>query len=222
MTARTDGARYFTSERTHRPAASSDSGIVETYRTALSEQIHAQKFGESSYKTGAVPSGIVNIDVDTPTTDQVDTVKTSWVDKFGGGQRTPAVLGKAMSFQPLSWKPEDMEFIEARKLSVAECALMCGLRATDLDATFGESNTYGNRQQDSLQRITDSYGPWAQLVEEALADMLADGVTVEANPESLLRMSVVEAEELEALRIGNEVARRSLTQPTPPTPEEAE
>ena len=174
-------------------------GVVEKFRRAMSEQLYGQAFGENSFKTGAVPSMSVQIDVDIPTRDQVQAAKSGIMASFGNGLREPMVHGKAMTLTPLSWSPHDAEFVESRKLSAAEAALMVGLRPEDIGATLGGSLTYGNRSDDALQRITDGYAPWMQLIEGPLSDLLEPGSNVAGNPEALLRTSTRERLELRQL-----------------------
>lgn len=186
-------------------------GVVEKFRRSLSEQLYGQAFGENSFKTGAVPSMTVQLDVDYPTIEQTDAAKSGIMTKLGSGKREPLVHGKAMTLSPVSWSPHDAEFIEARKLSSAEAALMVGLRPEDIGATLGEASTYGNRTDDSLQRITDSYGPWMSLIEGPFSDLLDPGQSVNGNPEALLRTSTRERLELRQLAqaIGVETAEES-------------
>lgn len=188
--------------RSHAPVGSLwGRGVIERYRGALSGALYEQNYGLTSFKSGAVPTAVVQLDTKLPTQDQVDAVNASWQASHGGGIRKPLVTGTALSITPLSWSPHDAEFIESRKLTIAEAALMCGLRPEDLGAAIGGTGlTYGNRSDDALQRIIDSYSPWTVLVEQALGDLLPEGVSVRARPEALLRMSVREELEIELLR----------------------
>lgn len=186
-------------------------GVIEQFRTAFSEQLHGQAYGENSFKTGGVPSVSAQLDVAYPTSEQVDVTKSGLMTKMGNGKREPLVHGKALTLTPLSWSPHDAEFIEARKLSVAEAALIMGLRPEDLGASFGSSMTYANRSDDNLQRITDSYAPYMAIVENGLSDLLDPGMSVVGNPEALLRTSTKERFELRQLAqgIGIETAEES-------------
>lgn len=177
-------------------------GIVERYRKSLSSALYEQHYAETSYKSGGVPTAVVQIDAAVPTAEQIQAVNDGWITAHGGGTRKPAIVGKNMNITPLSWSPADSEFVESRKLSIAEAALICGLRPEDLGASIGGSGlTYGNRSDDALQRITDSYSPWLNLIEQGWSDLLPANQTVEGNPESLLRMSTRERLEIAGLRI---------------------
>ena len=179
-------------------------GVVEAHRRGLAGQLSQQGMANDVYVHGAVPSGVVQLDTDTPTDAQVTAVKTAWVSAMGG-QRTVAVTGRRMNYTPINWSAEDAEFLESRQFSVAECALMFGLRPEDLSASFGASGalTYGNRQDDAIQRIVDSYTPVMQPIEEAWADLLPGRLAVRGNVESLLRSST--KDRFESYKLGREV-----------------
>lgn len=184
-------------------------GVVERFRLSLSEALHSQAYGEASLRTGSVPSMSVKLDVDVPTDEQVTAVKSGIISKLGGGKREPFVHGRIMDVSPLSWSPHDAEFVESRRITLAEAALMVGLRPEDIGATLGGSLTYGNRSDDAVQRIVDAYTPWLERVEGPLSDLLEVG-EVKGAPEALLRLTPQQAEELEALRLENEARRRVL------------
>jgi HK97 family phage portal protein len=178
-------------------------GVVEEFRLTLSEHLHSQSYGESSLRSGAVPSMLVKLDQENPTETAVTTAKSGLIEKLGGGVREPLVHGKGMDITPVGWSPHDAEFVESRRLSYAEACWLVGLRPEDIGASAGSSMTYGNRSDDALQRITDAYGPWMRLIEEALSDLLPEGYEVKGNPEALLRTST--RERLEIRRIAQEI-----------------
>jgi phage portal protein BeeE len=161
----------------------------------------------------------VKLDVDVPTEDQVNDTKSGLMSKFGGGKREPIVHGRIMDLTPLSWSPHDAEFIESRRITLAEAALMVGLRPEDIGATLGGSLTYGNRSDDAVQRIVDAYTPWLERIEGPLTDLLPRG-EVKGNPDALLRLTPEQAEQIESMRLDNEAKRRALAEPAPePTQE---
>ncbi|MEM1332529.1 MAG: phage portal protein [Actinomycetota bacterium] len=187
-------------------------GVVERFRLGLSEALHSQAYGEASFRTGALPSVSVQLDVDVPTDEQVTATKTSMMTKFGGGKREPLVHGRALNVNPLSWSPHDAEYVESRKITLAEAALMVGLRPEDIGATLGGSLTYGNRADDSVQRIVDGYTPWLERIEGPFSDILDIG-EVRGNPDALLRLTPEQSEDVEAKRLENESRRRALDAP---------
>lgn len=172
-------------------------GIVERYRGTLEGQLYEQAHGTNTFKNGSVPSAIITLDTPVVEEDVAEAVQSRWINRHGAGERKPAVIGNKMKVEPIGWSNKDTEWIEGRKLSIAECALMCGLDPSDLSAAVGNTSlTYANLTQRQLSRISDSYAPWMNLVEQAWSDLIPGNNYVRGNAEALLRTSTAERYEL--------------------------
>jgi HK97 family phage portal protein len=172
-------------------------GIIERYRTNLEGQLYEQQYGTSTYKNGSVPSAIITLDTDKVEETTAEAVQTSWMGKHGSGERKPAVVPRTMKIEPIGFSPKDTEWVQGRQLSIAEAALMCGLDPADLTASVGGTNmTYANLASRQIARITDSYSPWLNVIEQGWSDLLPDGMRVRGNAEALLRTSTQERYEL--------------------------
>ena len=169
-------------------------GIVERYRVSVERLGYEQEYGKSSLGSGNLPTAVIQLDKPTVTNEEAVAVQDRFVERHGaGGTRRPAVIGKALSVQPLSWSPHDAEFIDSRRLSVAEAAYICGLDPADLGAAITSGTlTYANLTDRQLSRILQAFMPWLRLFEEAWTDMLPAGYFVQGNAEALLRSSTSE------------------------------
>lgn len=176
-------------------------GVVERYRLAMSGMLHEQKYGERSFSTGGIPSAVVTLDTDKVEPEVAQTVKSDFVDRFGNGRREPAVVPRTMSITPISWSPEDAEFVEARKMSIGEAALVCNLHPADLGASLGGTLDYANITERQLARILQAFTPWMTLCEQAWSDLLPEGQFVKGSVEALLRSST--KERFEVYEIGH-------------------
>lgn len=180
-------------------------GVVEKFRKALTGQLAEQNYGQTAYTNGGVPSALIILDTEEVTQTALTNVSTQWQARTSGLGRVPVVLPRTIDVKPLSWSPEDAEFIAARQLSAADCAYMLGLEPSDLEATVGGSAslTYANLSQRSLARIVQSYAPVMALIEEALTDALPGPQRVRGNPEALLRSTT--KERFEVYQLGKEL-----------------
>jgi HK97 family phage portal protein len=199
------GERYEPSEIVHvrvgitLPGEILTVGVVEAHRRGLAGALAMQGMSNSVWETGAVPSGIVQLDVDLPTTEQATTVKQNWVSVVGG-KRTVAVTGKRMNFTPIAWSADDSQFIQSQQFSVAQIALMFGLHPSDLDASIGGSGlTYANRADNTLERIAEAYMPVMLPIEQAWSRLIPGKNFVRGDPEELLRSTTRERYELHGL-----------------------
>lgn len=172
-------------------------GVIERYRSTLEGQLYEQAYGANTYKNGSVPSAVIQLDTPTVDEDTAEAVQTSWISKHGAGERKPAVISNKMNITPIGWSPKDTDWIEGRKLSIAECALMCGLDPSDLSAAVGNTSlTYANLTQRQLSRISDSYAPWMNLIEQGWSDLIPGNSIVRGKAEALLRTSTAERYDL--------------------------
>lgn len=176
-------------------------GIVEAHRTGLQAQLDLRDMASSLWREGAIPSGLVQLDVDQPSAAQAGTVKANWVGTHGG-KRTVGVIGKKMNYVPVPWSADDAQFLESRQFSIAETALMFGLRPEDLGSSFGAASgvqSYGNRTDDALQRIVDAYTPVMLPAEQAWSGLIPGRNKVLGDAEVLLRSTPEQRMELHAL-----------------------
>lgn len=176
-------------------------GVIEAHRRGLGGMLDLQGMASSVWQQGAVPSGVVQMDVDHPTQAQADMVKANWVTNLGG-KRTVAITGKAMTYVPITWSAQDAQFLQSQQFTIAECALMFGLRPEDLGSSFGASAgamTYGNRTDDALQRIIDSYTPVMLPIEQAWSRLIPGKNYVQGDVDALMRSTTKERYELRLL-----------------------
>lgn len=166
-------------------------GVVEAHRRGLSGMLDQQGMAAGIWRDGSVPTGIVQLDTKYPSKDQTDIVKEGWVSILDG-KRTVAVTGTAMTYTPIQWSADDAQFLESRQFSVAEMALMIGLRPEALGSSFGAasgSTSYGNRTDDALQTIVDAYAPCLLPIEQAWSRLIPGRSKVRGDAEALLRMT---------------------------------
>jgi len=139
-------------------------GVVSAMRGALTNALELQRYGANVYGAG-VPSGIVKVHMREVSEQQATDVKGQWQTSFR--DRVPAVLSDLMDFQPIAWSPEDAQYLEASRFSVAQIAFMFNLDPTDLDTSLGSSLTYANREQRAYERLLTSIGPLLVRLEQA-------------------------------------------------------
>src|SRR5207245_519817 len=117
---------------------------------------------------------------------QATAVQAQWLTNHSGG-RVPAVMPNTMTFEALSWSPEDLQFLQARGFTIGEIAHMFNLDPTDLgQALAGASMTYANIEQRQQQRVVDSYGPWMRRFEDEWTDLAPGGNIARLEPQRLL------------------------------------
>ncbi len=197
-------------------------GVVTQFRRSLGQALDQQNFAADTYRSGAIPAGVVNLDLPEVEQAQSDYVQNQWVTAHGSGSRAPAVLPNTMKFEALTWSPEDMQFLQARQFTVGEIAHMFNLDPTDLGAALmGDSMTYANIEQRQVQRTVDSYSQWMRRFEEEISDCLPGNNVAKLVPANLQRTDTKTVAETDQLQVGtstrstDELRKRDGLKPLP-------
>ena len=177
-------------------------GVIEAQRLGLSGAIGMQNYARNTYLNGGVPSAVLKLDARNVPQATLTQLGTDWAAAFGNSERKPVVLPNGMDITPISWSPEDSQFLQSRSFTVAEMALMFGINPMDLTATIGGQNqTYANIGQANLERIKRSFAPWVTRVEHAWSNkLLPPGYKFCADPEALLALDPLSQAQLELAR----------------------
>jgi HK97 family phage portal protein len=148
----------------------------------------AEKFGSEFFGSGAMPTGVITVNRHI-TEDQAKHTSKMWNLLFSNteGKRKVAVIGDGAQFDPVSIKPEESQFLEARKMTVADIARVYGVPVEMLAGNSGDSMTYASIEQRSIDFLTFGVGPWLVRLETALTELLPRGQVCKFNAGALLR-----------------------------------
>ena len=106
------------------PGAVRGMGVLETHLNTLTLARDQQRQAGSITNHG-VPTGILkSTDPDIEENEALE-LKASWVRSQS--TRSVAFLNASTEFTPLSWNPEELELVEARKFTLTELELIFGL-----------------------------------------------------------------------------------------------
>ena len=102
-------------------------GVVEEQLDTLDRVAMEEEYERSMLAGSAVPSVVLITPSAVLTQDVADDAKASWMEKFGGPVREPAVVPNGTQVVPLSWSPSDAQLVEARRMSLLDVANMFNL-----------------------------------------------------------------------------------------------
>lgn len=144
-----DQAQIFHVKGPCAPGALRGLGVLETQLDALglARDLEAQANAISLH---GVPTGVLT--TSNPEAKQADLLaaKAAWL--VSQRTRTIAALGPSIEFKPLSWNPEELQLVEARKFELTQLELMFGLPVGWLGGST-PSKTYSNVEQDAVNLI---------------------------------------------------------------------
>ena len=148
----------------------------------------AEKFGAQFFGDGATPSGVLATD-QRLSCDQAEELSAIWHAYFSNrtGRRKIAVLGDGLKFQPVSVAPEESQFLDTQKFTVAQICRVYGVPPEMIAAEAGNSLTYANVEMRSLDFLTYAINPWLVRLETALTGLVPRGQYCKFNAGGLLR-----------------------------------
>lgn len=152
-------SRIFHTRNFHTKDGIIGQGIVAYAAETLGTSRGADKFANSLFTNGGLPSGVVT--VPGALSDEAFTrLKATW-DKNHSGRKTggTAILEEGAEFKPVSISPDVLQFLESRKFSVIEIARFLGVPPQKL--FDGDSATYNNIEHANLEVVTDTLDAWA-------------------------------------------------------------
>lgn len=174
-------------------------GVLETHMTTLMLADEQARQARSISQHG-VPTGVLTTTNPDTTQAEMQASKTAWL--AAQRERTVAALSPSTDFKPLSWNPEELEMIEARKFSLTELELIFGLPVGWLGGQTS-SRTYSNIEQDAVNLIKFTLSnPLAQF-EQTLTLAFPRGTCARANLDAILRADTLTRYQAHALAVAN-------------------
>jgi len=181
------------------PGALRGMGVLETHFNTINLSQEQQRQARS-VSTAGVPTGVITSDNPDLTDAEALDMKATWM--AGQTTRTVQVLNASTKFEPLSWKPEEMQMIEARKFTLTEWENIFVLPIGWLGGQ-DSSKTYSNIEQDAINLIKFSLQDHLSRFEQTLSLAFPRGTDVRANLDAVLRSDTLTRYQAHALALAN-------------------
>lgn len=145
---------------------------IESLRRVLAEEYEAGRMRENTLRNGARVSGYLERPVGAPAWSEqaADRFRNSWRSQYAGGGPnaggTP-ILEDGMKFVPASQTAEQLQYVEARKLTREEVAAAFFIPPTMVGIM--DSATFSNIKEQHKHLYQDTLGPWLSMIVEELA-----------------------------------------------------
>lgn len=156
--------------------ANSDDGItgkspIKVCRESIGSELAAQTHGASLFKNRCAPSGAFAW----PGKLSAETAKAALdhiLKTFKGAANTgkPLILTEGASYTPISMSNQDAEWIESRKMGIAEVARM--FKISPIFLQDYSNSTYSNFAEASKAFLQQTLKPWLTNIELALVNKL--------------------------------------------------
>ncbi len=151
------------------------------------------------YAEGATPSSVLETDQKL-TNEQAQILKNTWSDTHRR-HRKPAVLSDGLKWRPITTSAADQQMIETREQLIRDIARIFRIPAHLILASGGDTQTYQNVEQASLNFLTHTITPWLRRVEIGLSRVLPVGTDIAFDTSSLLRTDALTRARVNTLNV---------------------
>jgi len=208
----------------HKPGETRGMGVLEAHIDSLTLASEQGRQARSLSRHG-VPTGTLKSGNDDLTEAEAAELKAKWLS--AQRDRTIAVLNSTTEFQPLSWNPEELQLVEARRFTLTELELIFGLPVGWLGG-MNSARQYSNIEQDAVNLLKFTLGGPVARFEQEFTRHFPRGTYVKANLDAILRADTLTRYQAHAIGLDkgflteDEVRelenRPPLPKPTTPTP----
>lgn len=158
--------------------------LLRAHALTILSGIEAQKFGTDWFRSGGFPPGTFQnseVEIDQ---DQAEEIRASLTATIR--RHEPLVYGRDWDYKPVTVPPSEAQFIEAIRMTAGQVAAVLGLPAERIGGTRGDSLTYSNVEQSTLQ-IIEALRPWLVRLENAFYRLLPSNRYVRFDTDALLK-----------------------------------
>lgn len=138
-------------------------------KNAIGMSMACEEFGAKFFANGAAPGGVLE---HPGILKDPARVRESWNATFGGSSNANkvAVLEEGMKYTPISVSPNEAQFLETRKFQIDEIARIFRIPPHMIGDL--ERSSFSNIEQQSLEFVKYTVGPWVSRWEQSLARSL--------------------------------------------------
>jgi HK97 family phage portal protein len=195
-------------------------GVLENHLNTLDLAQSLDRQARSVSQHG-VPTGVLTSSNPDLTDNEAADLKANWLRNQQ--DRTVAVLNPSTTFTPLAWNPEQMQLVEARRMSKADLELVFGLPVGWLGG-MTSARQYSNIEQDAVQLLKFSLGDHLAQFEQTFTLALPRGTVARANLDFLLRTDTLSRYQAHAIALSSgflDVDEVRDLEHRPPLPEDS-
>jgi HK97 family phage portal protein len=181
------------------PGAVRGLGVLENHLNTLNLAEEQSRQARSISQHG-VPTGVLTTSNPDASQDDMRAAKSAWLESQR--DRTIAALGPTIEFTPLSWNPEELQMVEARRFTLSELELIFQLPVGWLGGAHS-SKTYSNLEADAINLLKFGLQPDVTQFEQTLTLALPRGTCARAHLDSILRADTMTRYQAHAIALAN-------------------
>lgn len=157
---------------------------ISYYAATIDTGLLAKEFGRDWFKNGSIPAAVIE---GQGKLSEGGAAKIKSAFRRAAKYREPVALGGDFKYRPITVPPNESQFLATMQATVNEVASIYGIPAERIGGTSSSSRTYANREQDALDFVTYSLGPYLTKLETAFSRLLPPDQYVKFNVDALVR-----------------------------------
>lgn len=173
---------------------------IGAYAVAANVGLGAQEYAAAWFENGGVPPGTFRNSNQRVPKEDADEITARVTRRLQS--RQPLVYGNDWEYVPIAIKPNEAQFIETSRLTATQIAVIYGVPPEKIGGQTGETMTYSNVEQNSLDFLTFSLRPWLIRIEAALSNLFPRGTFVKFDTAELLRVDAKTQAEIDRISLG--------------------
>jgi HK97 family phage portal protein len=168
-------------------------------REAIGLGLGAEKYGAKLFGDSAIPSGVITSDQRIGDEGAAH-LKARW-QQAHKGRREIAVLGSGAKFQPVTIAPDEAQFIQTQKFSVATICRFYGVPPEMMAGETAGHEAYTSPEMRGTDFLTFTLRPWLLRIERAVSGLLPSTQTAKFNAGGFVRATLRDRYEAHKLAI---------------------
>lgn len=169
-----------------RPGKRRALGVLSAHAADLGFAAHVRGFADNLLRRG-VPNGWLRSSKPDLTQQQANELKRSWMNAHGGTRKSIAVLNATTEFHPIALDMQSAAFLDVKRVSAWELALVFGVPPGKLGISMGNSMTYSTLEMANTEYVQDTLMGIARKMESAIDAVLPAGTELKIDFNQLLR-----------------------------------
>ena len=156
---------------------------IRAFATLMETGILSQRFGRNFFRADAIPSTVLETESNVGQ-EQAKVIKERFRSAASG--REPVVLGAGTKYKPITVPPEESQFLLTIKATATTVASIYGVRPERIGGESGNSMTYANVEQQSINDVND-IRPYFTKLEGHFSGLMPRPQYARFNPGVMLR-----------------------------------
>jgi HK97 family phage portal protein len=163
---------------------------IQYARESIGLGLGSERYGARFFSAADLPAGFLETEQDIEQ-EIADKLRARW-KQLGRGEREIAVLGNGARFRPLAIAPEESQFIQTQKFSVATICRFYGIPPEMMAGETAGHEAYTSPEMRGTDLLTWTLRPWLYRVERAVSGLLPSTQRARFNPGAFARATLLD------------------------------